>query len=193
MVDVGSKQITRRIACATSKVTLSVEAAHAVRSDTLKKGDCIAVARIAAIQAAKQTSLLIPLCHVLLIDSVEISYEWTSSTELTWKAVVKATGKTGVEMEALTAMGNDHQRGFVTQTVGKKTGHRELYGPVAGIELRKRTVDTVKSGADFHQPRAIGRRRPAIQTRDCIARHHQDKHQAQASLPANHAPRLEHG
>jgi cyclic pyranopterin phosphate synthase len=104
MVDVGSKQITRRTACATSKVTLSVEAAHAVRSDTLKKGDCIAVARIAAIQAAKQTSLLIPLCHVLLIDSVEISYEWTSSTELTWKAVVKATGKTGVEMEALTAV-----------------------------------------------------------------------------------------
>ncbi len=104
MVDVGGKQITRRIACASSKVKLSLEAADAVRSDTLKKGDCIAVARIAAIQAAKQTSLLIPLCHALLIDSVEISYEWTSSTELTWKAVVKSTGQTGVEMEALTAV-----------------------------------------------------------------------------------------
>ena len=81
-----------------------MEADQAVLADTLKKGDFIAVARIAANLAAKQTSLLMPLCHVLLIDSVEISYEWTSSTELTWKAVVKATGKTGVEMEALTAV-----------------------------------------------------------------------------------------
>lgn len=104
MVDVGSKGVTRRIACATSKVTLSPQAAEAVRSDSLKKGDCIAVARIAAIQAAKQTSNLIPLCHVLLIDSIEISHEWASPTGLIWKAVVKSTGKTGVEMEALTAV-----------------------------------------------------------------------------------------
>lgn len=104
MVDVGGKEITRRTAIASSKVTLSLEAAEAVRSDLLKKGDCIAVARIAAIQAVKQTSFLIPLCHILMIDSVEISNEWTSSTELTWKAVVKSTGKTGVEMEALTAV-----------------------------------------------------------------------------------------
>jgi cyclic pyranopterin phosphate synthase len=61
------------------------------------------VARIAAIQASKLTSTLIPLCHMILIDSVEVEHEWISDMELEWRITVKSTGSTGVEMEALTA------------------------------------------------------------------------------------------
>jgi cyclic pyranopterin phosphate synthase len=103
MVDVGGKAATRRSATACSSILMSRQAADAIRNDALKKGDCIAVARIAAIQAAKQASNLIPLCHMLLIDSVDVTHEWLTPTELRWAITVTSTGPTGVEMEALTA------------------------------------------------------------------------------------------
>ena len=103
MVDIGGKVKSERCATACSSISMSIEAADAIRSNLLKKGDCISVARIAAIQAAKQTSTLIPLCHLILIDSVNVTHDWTSATELKWIVTVTSTGSTGVEMEALTA------------------------------------------------------------------------------------------
>ena len=103
MVNVGGKDKTNRTATACSSISMSKSAGEAIRSNTLKKGDCVSVARIAAIQAAKQTSALIPLCHLILIDSVEVAHSWVSETELKWVVTVTSTGSTGVEMEALTA------------------------------------------------------------------------------------------
>ncbi len=103
MVDVGGKAITHRTAIATSRICMSVSAANAIRTNSNSKGDCLQVARIAAIQASKQTSTLIPLCHMILIDSVEVEHEWISEMELEWRVTVKSSGSTGVEMEALTA------------------------------------------------------------------------------------------
>jgi cyclic pyranopterin monophosphate synthase len=103
MVDVGGKEISRRSAVATSRVTMSSVASEAIQANSIKKGDCISVARIAAIQAAKQTSFLIPLCHAIPIDSVHVEHTWISINDLEFRVVVKSTGTTGVEMEALTA------------------------------------------------------------------------------------------
>ena len=103
MVDVGGKAVTKREATACSSIFMSRGAASAIRENTIFKGDCLQVARIAAIQASKQTSSLIPLCHLILIDSVEVQHAWLSETELQWCITVKSTGSTGVEMEALTA------------------------------------------------------------------------------------------
>jgi len=103
MVDVSGKGDSKRAATASSRITMSHEAANAIRNNQVAKGDCLQVARIAAIQGAKQTSILIPLCHLILIDSVEVEHEWLSEIELEWRICVKSTGVTGVEMEALTA------------------------------------------------------------------------------------------
>lgn len=102
MVDVGEKPQTQRSAVATSRISMSPEAAQAIRENTLKKGDAISVARIAAIQAVKATPTLIPLCHPLPIDGAEAQCKWVSETVLEWQVSVRSTGKTGVEMEALT-------------------------------------------------------------------------------------------
>jgi len=103
MVDVGGKGETKRVAVASSCIHMSLDAANAIRRNAIAKGDCLQVARIAAIQASKQTSLLIPLCHIVMIDSVEVVHQWLSDTELEWTVTVRSTGATGVEMEALTA------------------------------------------------------------------------------------------
>ncbi len=101
MVDVGSKDVTDRVAAARSWIRMTLAAADAIRSNSVKKGDALSVARIAAIQSVKQTSNLIPLCHVILIDGVEVRSEWVEPTLLEWTVVVRSTGKTGVEMEAM--------------------------------------------------------------------------------------------
>lgn len=103
MVDVGGKPIAARQATAASRIAMSISAADAIRRNSLSKGDAISVARVAAIQAVKQTSTLIPLCHAIGIDGVDSECEWVSETILEWRVTVRSTGKTGVEMEALTA------------------------------------------------------------------------------------------
>jgi cyclic pyranopterin phosphate synthase len=104
MVDVSAKAITEREARAEAIVRLSSEAFAALGTGRLKKGDALAVARVAGIMAAKRTSELIPLCHPLPISSVEIGFD-TNGTDHTIRveAHVRVTGRTGVEMEALTA------------------------------------------------------------------------------------------
>lgn len=105
MVDVGGKDVTRRRAVARGSVRMSREALALVREGS-RKGDVLQVARIAGIQGAKQTSNLVPLCHPLPLDSVAVDLridEATSSVVI--EATAKTSGRTGVEMEALTAVG----------------------------------------------------------------------------------------
>lgn len=103
MVDVSAKQNTAREAVAEGRITMSREAATAIRSGAAAKGDVLAVARIAGIMAAKRTSDLIPLCHPLPLTRVAIDLV-TNDTGVTATATARTDGKTGVEMEALTAV-----------------------------------------------------------------------------------------
>ncbi len=104
MVDVSEKNVTAREALAQAEIELNEAAFDAVRSGESRKGDVLAVARIAGIQGAKRTSELIPLCHPLMISKVSIDFE-LDETKRSVKifARVKTSGQTGVEMEALTA------------------------------------------------------------------------------------------
>ncbi|MDM8142391.1 cyclic pyranopterin monophosphate synthase MoaC [Megamonas hypermegale] len=105
MVDVGDKKITTRIAVAEGSIKVNSEVFYAVKNNTAKKGDVLAVARIAAIMAAKKTSDIIPLCHPLFITKAAVDFT-LNETDLTITATaqVKVNGKTGVEMEALHAV-----------------------------------------------------------------------------------------
>lgn len=105
MVDVGDKKITTRIAVAEGSIKVNSEVFYAVKNNTAKKGDVLAVARIAAIMAAKKTSDIIPLCHPLFITKAAVDFT-LNETDLTITATaqIKVNGKTGVEMEALHAV-----------------------------------------------------------------------------------------
>lgn len=104
MVDVGAKAGTQRIAIAEGAVIMRRETLDMIVAGNAKKGDVIGVARIAGIMAAKRTHELIPLCHPLLLDKVGVEIEPDSSLPgLRVTATARVTGKTGVEMEALTA------------------------------------------------------------------------------------------
>lgn len=103
MVDVGEKAGTRRLAVASAIVIMQAETARLIQEHGLKKGDVLATARIAGIMAAKKTADLIPLCHPLPITSVKVEFEFVSDTNLQIMTTVKVDGKTGVEIEALTA------------------------------------------------------------------------------------------
>ncbi len=102
MVDVGDKAVTRRRAVARGEVLMSPATARAIVDGALPKGDVLAVARIAGIQAAKRTSDLIPLCHPLMLSAVSVDLT-VDVAAVRIEAVVETTGQTGVEMEALTA------------------------------------------------------------------------------------------
>tara|TARA_B100000929_G_scaffold179649_1_gene142287 strand:+ start:42 stop:527 length:486 start_codon:yes stop_codon:yes gene_type:complete len=102
MVDVGNKEDTKRSATASGKVSMSSETIEALKKQELQKGDVLGVARVAGIQAAKKTSDLIPLCHPLAVNFASVNFRIQES-HVEIEATVKTSGKTGVEMEALTA------------------------------------------------------------------------------------------
>ena len=105
MVDVGNKADSQRLACATGYVEMMASTLQLIAEGGHKKGDVLSVARIAGIQAAKQCSQLIPLCHPLMLNSVRLELRLDSgSNRVEITAVCKVSGKTGVEMEALTAV-----------------------------------------------------------------------------------------
>jgi len=104
MVNVGSKDITLREAVASSKVIMKPETLEQIRSVSLKKGDAIATARIAGIMAAKNTPHLIPLCHPILIDEITIDFDLSGNDSIRITATARCSGKTGIEMEAMTAV-----------------------------------------------------------------------------------------
>lgn len=104
MVNVGEKEITQRTAQACGIIEMKQETLQKLLDADLKKGDGLAAARIAGIMGAKNTSTLIPLCHNIPIESVEIEFEPISKTRLKITSFAKCSYKTGIEMEALTAV-----------------------------------------------------------------------------------------
>ena len=103
MVDVSGKDVTARTATASGRVLVSAEVVALLRGEGVPKGDALAVARIAGIMGAKQTPALIPLCHPLAISGVTVDLA-VSETSVDITATVRTTDRTGVEMEALTAV-----------------------------------------------------------------------------------------
>lgn len=139
MVDVGQKSVTERMARAEGVVLMQPETAAMIQGKRAAKGDVLEVARLAGIMATKRTDELIPLCHSLGLDAAEVHFEFTSPEKLRIESMVRVQGKTGVEMEALTAvsvaaltvydMCKSVDRGMEIQTIrllektGGKSGH----------------------------------------------------------------------
>lgn len=139
MVDVTAKAETARVARARAVVRMQPATLRAILNEELPKGDVLATARIAGIMAAKQTSSLIPLCHPLLLEKVTVEIQPQGEDALVVETLVRVSGKTGVEMEALTAasvtaltlydMAKAIDRGMVIESImlmekeGGKSGH----------------------------------------------------------------------
>ncbi len=105
MVDVTPKAETERLAIAAGEVVMKPETLRLIREGNIKKGDVLAVARVAGIMAAKRTHELIPLCHPLLLTKVDVNFRFNEeASKIEIQALVKTRGQTGVEMEALTAV-----------------------------------------------------------------------------------------
>jgi len=140
MVDVGSKEDTQRVAIAQGTVFMQTETLNMIKDKKIAKGDVLAVAQIAGIMAAKRTSGIIPMCHPLMLTSVDIHFTINEKeNKIIIQSKVKTMGKTGVEMEALTAvaaagltiydMCKAIDRGMVIESIylleksGGKSGH----------------------------------------------------------------------
>ncbi|MFA1623650.1 cyclic pyranopterin monophosphate synthase MoaC [Rhizobium mongolense] len=146
MVDVGGKADTVRIATAEGHVKMAVETLRLIREGNAKKGDVIGTARLAGIMAAKQTSSLIPLCHPLMLTKVSVEIEEDVALPgLRVIATAKLTGKTGVEMEALTAVS------VACLTIYDMAKAADKAMEIGGIRLLEKSGG--KSG-DFRHPEA---------------------------------------
>jgi cyclic pyranopterin phosphate synthase len=104
MVDVGQKEVTVRRARASGRVRLQAATLELIRQGKADKGDVLEVARLAAIMASKRTAELIPLCHPVPLDVVQVSFLFPNDSTIAIEAEAAATGRTGVEMEALVAV-----------------------------------------------------------------------------------------
>ncbi|MFQ6058356.1 MAG: cyclic pyranopterin monophosphate synthase MoaC [Anaerolineae bacterium] len=104
MVDVGGKPDTERVAVARGEITMRPETLALIQEGGIPKGDVLAVAQVAGVMAAKRTHELIPMCHPLLLTHISVDFEIQGADRILITATVKTTGKTGVEMEALTAV-----------------------------------------------------------------------------------------
>ena len=125
MVDVSNKDVTEREAIASGMVAMSADTRELVTSRTLDKGDALEVARIAGIMASKKTSELIPLCHPIAIEGVDLVFE-EREEGIGIVATVRTSDKTGVEMEALTAV-----------SVAALTVYDMVKGTERGVEIRE--------------------------------------------------------
>ena len=103
MIDIGKKEDTAREAVARGRVLMKPATLEQIKTAGLKKGDVLAVARVAGIMAAKKTPDLIPLCHPIQIDNISIDFDLSGNDRIDITATAKSTGKTGVEMEAMVA------------------------------------------------------------------------------------------
>ncbi len=140
MVDVGEKADTRREAVAKGRVIMKPETLELIKTAGLKKGDVLAVARVAGIMAAKKTPDLIPLCHTILVDEISVDFDLSAKDSIGITATARCSGKTGVEMEAMVAaslaaltiydMGKSVDRGMTISEIyleSKKGGKSGVY------------------------------------------------------------------
>ena len=104
MVEVGDKQVTKREATAEGWIQLTADGYNAITEGRIKKGDVLAIAQLAGIQAAKRTSDIIPLCHPLPLEGVKVTLEAIEDNRVHASARIRCTWKTGIEMEALTSV-----------------------------------------------------------------------------------------
>jgi cyclic pyranopterin phosphate synthase len=142
MVDVSDKETTARWARARAVVRMSADAAGRVMAGNLPKGDVVAVARIAGIQAAKRTAELIPLCHPLPLSHLDVTAEIDPAGTVTVIAEARTTGRTGVEMEALTAA-----------SVAALTVYDMVKGIEPGVVIERiELLDKTGGKSDFHRP-----------------------------------------
>jgi cyclic pyranopterin phosphate synthase len=130
MVDVSAKPVTTRRAVAEGRVRISARLAAMIQDKSLPKGDLISTVRLAGIAAAKRTSELIPLCHNLVLNHVEVEAR-VEANEVVLRATVIADGKTGVEMEALTAVS---VAALTVVDMGKSIDRSMVIGPIRLIE-----------------------------------------------------------
>ncbi len=146
MVDVGEKAETRRVAVAEGRILMAEKTLRLITAGEHRKGDVLAVARVAGIMAAKRTSELVPLCHPLMLSKVEVVLETLSDEgAVSCKATVETVSRTGVEMEALTAV----QVALLTVYDMCKAVDRGM--TMTGIRLLKKTggkSGTWKRGTD---------------------------------------------
>lgn len=133
MVDVGGKEIVRRTARAEGFVAMAEETLQLIRRDRMKKGDVFSVARIAGIMAAKETSRLIPLCHPLPIEQVELEFS-LEDRGVRIEATARCHARTGIEMEALTAVSI---AALTIYDMCKGVDKAMVIGPVRLLEKRK--------------------------------------------------------
>lgn len=105
MVDVSEKASTHRMAIAEGYIDMDAATLSVIKAGTARKGDVLGIARIAAIQAAKRTDALIPLCHQIPISGMEVAWDFVGETRLRCQVTVRTQNVTGVEMEALTGVG----------------------------------------------------------------------------------------
>ena len=143
MVDVGSKPVTPRMARATGRVQMASETLALIRDRKLSKGDVLEVARLSGIMAAKRTAELIPLCHTLPLDSVAIDFEYPDERTIAIQAIVSVTARTGVEMEALTAV-----------SVAALTIYDMCKSVDRGMEIREIRLEEKSGGRSGHYRRA---------------------------------------
>jgi cyclic pyranopterin phosphate synthase len=134
MVDVGEKAATRRLAVAEGEVHMRPETLALIRAGKLKKGDALSVAQVAGVQAAKRTAELIPFCHPLPLDHIAVEFELDDALPgVRIRATARCTAKTGVEMEALTAVS------VAALTVYDMAKSAEKTMRIANIRLVKKT------------------------------------------------------
>ncbi|MFC1953483.1 cyclic pyranopterin monophosphate synthase MoaC [Chloroflexota bacterium] len=143
MVDVGEKTDTRREAVAGGRVKMKTETLEQIKKAGLKKGDVLAVARVAGIMAAKKTPDLIPLCHPILLEDISIDFDLSGKDSVGILATARSNGKTGVEMEAMVAasvaaltiydMGKSVDRGMTITEIRLETKK----GGKSGVYRRK--------------------------------------------------------
>jgi cyclic pyranopterin phosphate synthase len=147
MVDVSAKQETARIAIASGRIRMKPATLRMVAQGSAKKGDVLGVARIAAIQAAKRTPTLIPLAHPIEITRAAVEFELdTKRSAVVVSATVECTGRTGVEMEALTAA-----------AVGLLTIYDMLKAVDRGMSIGELRLEEKRGGASGHWRRARAR------------------------------------
>jgi len=136
MVDVSSKRVVHREASASGKIYLQPRTLKLIRELRIMKGDVLAVARVAAISGAKKTSDLIPLCHNIPLSHVEVQFSFEKNC-LEISAVVRSQGKTGVEMEALTAVST---AALTVYDMCKAVDDRMVIGDIRLLEKRKHAI-----------------------------------------------------
>lgn len=143
MVDVGGKTPTAREARASAMVTMGEETLREVIQGSTPKGPALEVARVAGILAAKKVPDLIPLCHPIPIDSVQVRFEAASDTQIRIEATVGATHRTGVEMEALTAVS---VAALALYDMGKSMDRNIEIGPIT-LDYKKGGKSGATSGS----------------------------------------------